>query len=120
MCETHGAAGVAANQRLRERKEFLEVLGANDGESVRALVSKLHQIGLAGNLDAIKYILDQLYGAPKTTVVTEISDREAMARMIKVTAKHLQGEAFEAWLFDLQTELEGHSGSTNSGTSPEA
>jgi hypothetical protein len=109
-CDKHGAKGAQANENFHQRKQFLDILG--DAETVRELISKLHEIALKGNLEAIKYILDQLYGTAKATIVNEIADRDLFARMVRATAQHLTGQAFEEWLKDLESEMNGDSGST--------
>lgn len=121
VCLSHGARAAEANvthgQRqavfIKTRKQFLEALGGKETDFAHQMVEKLRQIALGGSLEALKYSLDQLFGSPKATVVTEIADRDLFARMVKVTAKHLTGEAFQAWLSDLKTEMQEDSDSTS-------
>jgi hypothetical protein len=92
---------------LQSRAEFLFELG--DGEAVRPIIAKLQQIAVGGDLSAIKYVLDQLYGTAKTSMVTEIDNREMFARIVRVTASHLRGQEFDAWLSQVRIELGGES-----------
>ena len=122
VCKFHGANAAKRNVThgqnqavfIKTRKQFIEALG-NDKTTdfAKQMIDKLREIALAGSLEALKYSLDQLFGSPKATVVTEIADRDLFARMVRVTAKHLTGEAFQAWLSDLKTEMQDDSDLTN-------
>jgi len=112
VCATHGGAGAKKSRAINGRKAFQEALAGDGSTHVHDLIDKLHSIAKAGNLDAIKYILDQIYGTAKATVVNEIGNRDLLAAMIRITAQFIKGEEFQEWLKQAQQAL-AESDSTN-------
>lgn len=122
VCRMHGGAGARkalkpgnlSTQQLTERKQFLDALRGENEEDARLYIKKVRETALGGSETMLRYVLDQLYGGPKTTVEVQIGDKEMIALMIRVTARHLKTEAFEAWLSDFNQALQLASGSKNS------
>jgi hypothetical protein len=112
VCRSCGGAGARARKTITSRKAFQEVLAGEDSHQVYTLIDKLHEIAKQGNLDAIKYILDQIFGTPKATVVNEIADRDLFAHIVRVTANFLKGDEFKEWLQQSKQAL-GESDSTS-------
>lgn len=98
VCRKCGGAAAKKNKSISSRRAFQEVLAGEDSTHVHELIGRLHSIAKAGNLDAIKYILDQIYGTAKATVVNEIGNRDLLAAMIRITAQFIKGEEFQEWL----------------------
>jgi hypothetical protein len=93
-----------ARTSICSREELVAALaGADVGEDrVRILVDQLYASAASGNDTTAKYILEQVFGSGKEVV---ISDRAFVERTVRVTARHLKGEAFEQWLGDLTAAL---------------
>lgn len=110
----HGRKSEKLKKLIQTREQFLQVLGGDNSNKIYGIIDKLHQLatGDKPNLEAIKYILDQLFGGPKSTIITEIGDQVLFAKFVRVTARHLKGEAFQAWLSDLKQDIETASDST--------
>jgi hypothetical protein len=125
VCKYHGASGVQARKDLKNRRDFLEALSKASDEPTQKSINEM-AIGqlaakvIGGDFQAIRYWLDQQFGGPTATVVTEIVDRDLLERVIKVQAafyKDNQSE-FERWLAFFQESLRESNSTTLEG-SPE-
>lgn len=112
----HGGASKRI-EAIKNRNDLIAALGGKDSVKIHELVKKLHEIAIAGNLAAITYIIDQIFGTAKTTIVQEIGNRELLAHMVRVTARFLKGPEFDEWLSLIETALA--SDSTSSEALPE-
>ena len=118
VCQSHGGKGTEARRAIKTRRDFLEALSTHADEQTQKSINEIG-IGqlakkvLAGDEGAIKYWFDQQFGTAKTTIINEIGNREFIAIVMRITAKHLQGEAFETWLQELKSEMDAESDSTS-------
>lgn len=108
ICVDHGGAGVRANKKIQDRKQFQEALADHDdGSGVHINTQLVDQLALLckkGNLEAIKYWFDQQFGAPKTTIVQQV-DSSLMEIIGEVTAPFIAPENFDEWLSSLKSAL---------------
>jgi hypothetical protein len=66
----------------RKEKQFLDALSmeiaATDGRSLRAIASKLLEMAVSGDMQAIKEVADRLDGKPAQTVDATIEDNRTI------------------------------------------
>lgn len=106
-CRKHAGAGANRTKSdllaIRTREEFQKHLGG-DGLVATRLINKLKDLALGENssLEALKYCLDQLFGGPKTTIVTEIAEPKvidaASEAAMEVEQYFEQPGLFDKWL----------------------
>lgn len=93
------------SHEMKTRRQFVAALHGENYDRAKVLVDLLFEMAKKGDLGAIKYQLDQMYGSPQARVINEIGERAFIASVVKVTAKYLDGEKFGEWMSDLKSEL---------------
>lgn len=114
----HGRKSAVVKNFIRTREEFLKALGGEKSDKIRPLIRALHKRALEGNQGATEYILNQIFGAPKSTIHYEIEDRVLFAKIVRVTARFIEEEeVFTRWLSEVQKEIETGSDQATSSAS---
>jgi hypothetical protein len=134
-CEKSGHGGRSGPKHLRDkqtvrtirtRDAFLDALGGGHLDIVPQLVFALQKLALGTpardgqpsqppNLEAIKYVVNQMFGGPTSTIEHKISAStvEILAIVMVPTAKRLGEAELREWYAEVKEGLATHSHSLN-------
>lgn len=100
---------MAEAREIRSREVFLSALAKGQAEGcediVPELIKQLHAQVKAGNLEALKYVTNQLYGGPTTTIEHKITGTVVLEIVIRATAKRLEKADFGEWLSEVKSDM---------------